>query len=256
MRTALLAALGALVVAAIPARAADPAGSDLWDDLQVAYLGEDATVRFDDSIRVMLADRVESAHEVPMLVKIPEELRDMREFVVLVDNNPIQQAVRMVPHRVIESVGMNIRLEESTPVRAAVLDPEGVWHVGTKSVLVLSAGGCSSPSPDGATVSVGDVAVRQFERHGGASRLKVRISHPMDTGFVVEDDGDVVPPYYVEQVEIADAQGKIADMLTWAAMSQDPVITLDLPEQGQTVQVRARDTQGLAFEGGENASTM
>ncbi len=263
MKPMLFAAAGVLAVTVAHAHHgdevdhSDPAGSELWSDISVAYLGEDAEVRFDQDIRVIMAERVESAHEVPLIVKVPHDLRDMQKFAVLIDNNPIQQVVELIPHRPIESIGMNVRLERSTPVRAAVQGSDGIWYVGTKSVLVMSAGGCSSPNPEGATASVGDVAIRQFERNGGASRLKVRISHPMDTGFVVEDDGDVVPAYYVEQVEIRDSLGPIAEMLTWAAMSSDPVITLDLPEQGQTVRVRARDSQGMEFEGSENAaSTM
>ncbi len=251
----LLAATFAITVA--HARDVDPAGSELWEDLSGAYLGEDATVTFDNSIRVMMADRVESAHEVPIMVKIPHELRDMEELVLLVDRNPIQQVARIMPHRPIESVGMNIRLEESTPVRAAVRGQDGIWHVATKSVLVMSAGGCSSPSPGGDLMAtVGDVEIKRFDRHGGASRLKVRINHPMDTGFVVLDDGDVVPPYYVEKVQIEDERGPIAEMLTWAAMSQDPVITLDLLEQGQSLRVWGNDSEGQTFEGLENTPVM
>ena len=257
MRSILLFAAAALLITAANAREVDPAGSELWEDLSGAYLGEDAAVTFDNSIRVMMADRVESAHEVPIMVKVPHALRDMQEMVLLVDRNPIQQVARITPHRRIESLGMNIRLEESTPVRAAILDQAGIWHVATKSVLVMSAGGCSSPGPGGDVVAaVGDVKIRQFDRQGGASRLKVRINHPMDTGFVVLDDGDVIPPYYVEKVRIEDEQGPIAEMLTWAAMSQDPVITIDLLEQGQSVRVWGTDSEGLAFEGSENAPTM
>ena len=73
---------------------------------------------------------------------------------------------------------------------------------------------------------------------------------------MVLDDGDVIPPYYVEKVRIEDEQGPIAEMLTWAAMSQDPVITIDLLEQGQSVRVWGTDSEGLAFEGSENAPTM
>ncbi len=257
MRSTMLFAVAVLLGTVAHARATDPAGSELWEDLSGAYLGEDAVVKFDDSIRLMMADRVESAHEVPVMVKVPHELRDMRELVLLVDRNPIQQVARITPHRRIESVGMNIRLEESTPVRAAVLSPSGIWHVATKSVLVMSAGGCSSPPPEGGVVAaVGDVRVKQFDRHGGASRLKVRIHHPMDTGFVVQENGNVVPPYYVEKVRIEDENGLIADMLTWAAMSRDPVITIDLLSEGHSVRVSGSDSEGLPFEGSEHAPVM
>ncbi len=257
MRSTILFAVAAVLVTAAHARGTDPAGSELWEDLRGAYLGEDAVVTFDDSIRLMMADRVERAHEVPVMVKVPHRLRDMRELVLLVDRNPIQQIARLTPHRKIESVGMNIRLEESTPVRAAVLSPSGIWHVATKSVLVMSSGGCSSPPPEGGPVAaVGDVRIKQFDRHGGASRLKVRIHHPMDTGLVVLEDGNTVPPYYIETVRIEDSEGIIADLLTWAAMSRNPVITLDLPAEGRSVRVSGSDSQGLPFEGSEHVPIL
>ena len=64
MRSTMLFAVAALLITAANAREVDPAGSELWEDLSGAYLGEDAEVTFDDSIRLMMADRVESAHEV------------------------------------------------------------------------------------------------------------------------------------------------------------------------------------------------
>ena len=109
-------------------------------------------------------------------------------------------------------------------------------------------GGCSAPNP-GATASLGAIAIKQYDRVGGASRLKIRLAHPMNTGFASEDDGTPIPAYYIEALEIFDDDGLVATMETWAAMSADPVITLDLPERRQNIRVYARDSKGLLFEG-------
>jgi sulfur-oxidizing protein SoxY len=235
--------------------AEDPVGSANWPDIRDQYLAPGELV-FDDGLHVLMPDKVEDSHDVPVVVKIPSDLGQLREFVLLVEDNPIQAVTRMRPHRLIESVGLNIRLEMSTAVRAAALDEAGIWHVGSKEVLVLSPGGCSTPNPVAGDVSIGDIAIKQFERVGGASRTKVRIAHPMDTGFAQTEAGDAIPAYYIDRVEIADESGPVVEMETWAAMASDPTIILDLPESKQSLVVRARDSKGLEFDAFEPPATM
>jgi phage terminase large subunit len=42
-----------------------------------------------------------------------------------IENNPIQQVISLKPYRAIEALGMNVRLEDDSPIRAAILDNEG-----------------------------------------------------------------------------------------------------------------------------------
>ncbi|MDP6353362.1 MAG: thiosulfate oxidation carrier protein SoxY [Alphaproteobacteria bacterium] len=115
--------------------AADGAPSPGWEDLREQYLpgGE---VRFDQTLRLMTPDKVEQSFQVPVIVKLGADLGRIEELVVIAENNPIQQVVRIHPHERLESVGLNIRLEMSTPVHTAARTADGVWHVASKSVLV------------------------------------------------------------------------------------------------------------------------
>jgi len=233
---------------ATAAEGTDPLASDLWPDIRAAHLG-DGPVVFGSSLRVMMPERVETAHSVPMVVKfVGDELAEVEEFVIIAENNPIQGVVRMQPYRRIESVGMDIRLERSSPVRAAARTPDGVWHVGSAFVTVMTQGGCSTPNPDGAAAEIGEIALKTFERLGGAARLKIRINHPMETGFASHDDGTPIPAYYIERLQVTDSAGPVALMETSAAMASDPTIILDLPEARQSVRIDARDSKGLLFE--------
>ena len=232
----------------------DPFGSAVWADLVETELAG-APVVYDNSLFFAIPERVEDAHNVPVLVKLTKALGPVSEIALFAENNPIQTALRIYPHRPLQSVGFNIRLEQSTSVRAAVKDAEGVWHVASRRVFVAVPGGCSEVSP-GVVADVGEIALKQFDRAGGSSRLKVKINHPMHTGLASDEDGETIPAYYVEKVSIEDAQGPIADLVTWAALSSDPVFILDIPERQQSIRVSATDSNGLDFEAAQSKPTM
>ena len=152
--------------------------SDVLDDYEIT-----GNVIVDGNIRLMMQDKVENAHEVSLVVNLPHYLHDMKEFVLIVDNNPIQQVMRIEPHRRIEKVGTNIRMERTSPVRVAVLDSSNVWRVVSKKVFVLTPGGCSAPS-GGEVLNMDDIGrmlVNLYERRVGAMRIKTKVLHPMDT---------------------------------------------------------------------------
>lgn len=234
---------------------ADPLASELWSDLKEVYLGDGPAV-YDDTVRLIMPERVQDSHSVPVVLRLSPDLGQVSELVLIAENNPIQAAAQILPHRPLHAVGMNIRLERSTPVRAAALDEDGVWHVAGVEVVVMSPGGCSTPGAAMAERELGGIAITQFDRVGGASRLKVRINHPMDTGFVTADDGEPVPAYYIDTVRVEDEAGPVADMVTWAALASDPVFIFDLPDRRMSVRVSAADTKGLAFEALDPAPSM
>ena len=97
-------------------------------------------------IKLISLNIVEEAHEVPVVIKLPKELSNAKQVAVLIDNNPIQLAAKIFPHRNIKSLGLNIRLEQNSLVRAAVLDENNIWHINSKKIIVNSPGGCSLPS--------------------------------------------------------------------------------------------------------------
>ena len=220
--------------------------SDVLDDYEIT-----GNVIVDGNIRLMMQDKVENAHEVSLVVNLPHYLHDMKEFVLIVDNNPIQQVMRIEPHRRIEKIGTNIRMETTSPVRVAELDSSNVWRVVSKKVFVLTPGGCSAPSGSEALNmnDIGRMLVNLYERRVGAMRIKTKVLHPMDTGLVLDNDGNVIPEYYIDRMEFSDDGGLIAVIETYAALSANPMIMLDLPEKGQNVRINMSDSRGNIFHG-------
>ena len=86
------------------------------------YLGKNHEFLNNSKIKIIIQDEVEEAHEVSMVVKIPETLKEAKEIYILVDNNPIQLATKIFPKKPLKSVGFNIRMEQDSYVRAAILD--------------------------------------------------------------------------------------------------------------------------------------
>ena len=241
--------------------ALNPDNSSIWYDLQNNLLGKDVNVLFVDDIKLIMQDYIEEAHKVPLIVTLPKRLHNFKNFILIIENNPIQQAMSIKPYRPIEALGMNIRLEDDSPVRAAVLGDNGIWYVGSKMAFVASAGGCSTPACDPSvevceTGTIGKIAIKQYEREAGAERIKLKITHPMETGFVTDIQGEIIPEYFVKNIHVDDDEGPIADITTFAALSSDPVILLDLPKRGQSVRIYAKDSLGLEFFSFKNNNTM
>jgi len=252
IRIAVAAALlaGASGAAAAAEPGADPLASPVWDEVRAEFLPGEA-VRFDEAVSLVMPADIENSSDVPLAIRLDAALGQPREIIVIAENNPIRNVVRLFPHRPISAIGLKIRLEMSTPVRAAALDADGVWHVGSAWANVLTPGGCSAPitvSSAELGARVGEIAVTTFGRPDGVERLKFRIIHPMETGFAFTPEGAEIPAYFVEQVAVSDGAGPVADMMTWAAMAPDPIFTLDVPELGQSLRIDARDSHGLAFE--------
>ena len=78
----------------------------------------------------------------------------------------------------------------------------------------------------------------------------------METGFVTDLQGEIIPEYFVKNIHVDDNEGPIADITTFAALSSDPIILLDLPKKGQSVRIHVKDSLGLEFFSFKNNNTM
>lgn len=224
----------------------DPLDSAVWQDLlETEFAG--AEVVYDDSLYLVAPASVEEAFSVPIVMNFADTPYEIVEIALFAEHNPFPTVARIYPQRRLDAVGFDIRLEQTTPLRAAVMDAQGTWHVVQQMVEVLTPGGCSSGGGGGG-MALGDIVMRQFVRADGDSRLKVKVGHPMHTGLVIDPAGDVIPSHYIDQIFIEDESGPLAKMLLWASVAANPVFLFDLPTTQQTVRVQAYDTGGQTFE--------
>lgn len=246
----MIRAILALAVLAAPAAAlanpADPLDSPMWDYHAKRILGGQPYV-FDQAVQVSLPDVTENQHVFPVTVDA-RALSGVQKIVLFADLNPIPVAVAYSPMEAEAYIGTRIKLDQRTPVRAAVLTADGVWHV-SGGWVDAAGGGCSAPPVSRVK---GDWADHLGEMRGAAwdeagdVRLRVGFRHPMDTGLV-----ENIPAYNIETLAVTDAGGAtLAEMEIWGSVSEDPSFTLMVrPQTAGNLNVAARDTNGLEFDG-------
>lgn len=235
------------LVALVPSIAlANPLVTEAWQDiLDLEFDG--AKVVYDESVGLSLPAQVDEAYSVPMVIDMRNADFEVAEIALFVENNPFPQVARIYPAQPIHAIGFNIRLDQTTPVRVAAMDQDGVWHVTHREVLVNLPGGCQV-APPRSYLSIGEVAMRQFVRPDGVSRLKLKIGHPMHTGLATnQSTGEVIPAHYIDQMTIGGHEGDLATMTLWASVAADPAFVFDLPEKQRSIRVNADDTNGDAF---------
>jgi sulfur-oxidizing protein SoxY len=252
----LAVALGLIGFASARAQGeSDPFGSLQWPDLRRELLVPSGPVEFDPRVQVLGPPFAEDPMNVPITVSA-RGLTEVERIVVFVDRNPIRKVLEYFPLAALPAVSFRFKLEQASPVRAAVRTRDGRWHVG--GTLVDSAGGgCTAPGQtrrDGSwSRSLGQVSARLFgstltRGDGGEARarLRVRVMHPMDTGLV-----GGVPAFYLNRLALSDAEGRLLARLdTFEPVSENPVFSFDLGERpAGALRLSGSDNNGNRIQG-------
>lgn len=225
----------------------DPLGSLQWPTLHAQFL-DNAPVRFTDEVIVTTPAFADDALNVPLHIDarpLAATGAQVQRILVLVDRNPIRQVLAFEPRHAQPQLSFRMRLEQASPVRAAVQTHDGRWHVGS-AMAQAPGGGCTvsgASRVDGSWKNtLNRVQARFFPNVAHASRrLRLSIMHPMDTGLVAG-----VPAFYIEELELLDAQSELWWRLQLhEPVSENPLLTFELPLQGPPVfRVRGRDNNG------------
>ena len=202
-------------------------------------------VVFDDRVIVTAPAFAEDAMNVPVSVEV-EEIKDIENIIVFADLNPIQKILEFKPIDVKPYVSFRIKVEQATPLRAAVKTSAGIWHVGGRW-LDAAGGGCTAPSHGMSTgewhQSLMQVASRYWrDDDSPMNRLRLRIMHPMDTGLAPG-----IPEFYIEKFSLLNTEGKtLAYLQTYQPLSENPVFTFDLKKSSSSdsLQLLGRDNNG------------
>ncbi|MCQ4297325.1 quinoprotein dehydrogenase-associated SoxYZ-like carrier [Pseudomonas stutzeri] len=223
----------------------DPLQSVMWEYHHKGLLNSEPYV-FDERIQVHVPPFAEDSRQVPVHI----DARALGDEVVRIeawaDLNPIPRIFTFTPgEQVVPLVAIRIRVQQATPIRAAVLTRDGVWHIGSARVEA-AGGGCTAPSVVRAQAGwedhLGEVVGARFPR-GEFSRLRLQISHPMDNGLV-----GGIPEFFLNQAELRDADGKVmAELELYPAVAENPNLSLEV-KGGQETHLWLRDNNGNEFE--------
>ncbi|MBS1158853.1 MAG: hypothetical protein H6R15_1272 [Proteobacteria bacterium] len=240
-----LAALMPPADAAALQESGDPLASARWGEMQKAFLAGQQ-VLFDPRVKVSAPSTAENPLQVPVTVDATA-LSNVREVIVFADFNPIVQVLRFYPAGSGAYLGFRVKLQQSTPVRAAVRTADGLWHVGGTWVNTVG-GGCTAPSAAASSPEwqqrLNEVSGRQWSEGPASGRLRLRIVHPMDTGLVAG-----TPAFYLEEIAFADAAGQpLMRLQTYEPVAENPVFTLQRGALAGPIEARGRDNNGNLFQ--------
>ena len=222
----------------------DPVPSVMWSFFQKKFLNGQPYV-FDDKILVRAPPFAEDARQVPIEIDARAYQGQVVRILAWAELNPLPQIADFEPlDRVLPWLSIRIRIEQATPLRAAVLTRDGVWHIGS-TTIEAAGGGCTAPSvvrtQPGWEEHLGEVLGARFPR-GDYSRVRVQVSHPMDNGMV-----SGIPEFYLDQVQLTDASGTLlARLQLFPAVSENPTLSLDIQGAGET-RLSLRDISGNPF---------
>lgn len=220
----------------------DPLASTSWDLVHESILSNEKVV-FDDRVKVVVPDMAEDPMNVPVSVSV-EGLGEIVEIRLFADLNPIKEILNFHPGKIEPFIAFRFKVQQSTPVRAAVKTKDGVWHVGS-SWLDATGGGCTAPSVSRGLPNweetLGDVKSRLWARENKPDRLRFRIMHPMDTGLAPG-----IPAFYIEDLKLKDKNGQLlARIESYQPVSENPFFSLDLEsKQYEGLVLTGRDNNG------------
>ena len=229
--------------------AADPLQSPVWKDLAKKTFGK-AEILFDDRVKVLVPSVVENLAQVPITADA-RALPNVEKIIIIADLNPIQHVLTLnpLPGKAEAFISFRMKVEQATPVRAAALTSDGVWHIGGV-FLDASGGGCSSPAMARGdadwTDTLGNAQGRMWRKADGAARLRFRVRHPMDTGLAKDN----TPAFFIEKFDLTGAGGEpLASLEMFEPVSEDPTVTMELrvPPSDASVHIDGRDNNGTIY---------
>ncbi|WXL24272.1 quinoprotein dehydrogenase-associated SoxYZ-like carrier [Ectopseudomonas mendocina] len=237
----------ALFTFACDSRAAqnDPVTSVMWDYYHERLLGGEPFV-FDEKVTLSAPPFAEDARQVPIQIDATALKQDVVRILAWAELNPIPQIVDFQPgEQVLPRLAIRIRIEQATPIRAAVQTRDGMWHIGSTQIDA-AGGGCTAPSvvraQPGWEDRLGEVLGKRFELED-SSRLRLQVSHPMDNGLI-----SGIPEFFLNQAQLRDANGNtLATLELFPAVSENPTISLDLKDKG-SAELWLRDNNGNEFK--------
>ncbi|QZP32006.1 quinoprotein dehydrogenase-associated SoxYZ-like carrier [Pseudomonas sp. DR48] len=223
----------------------DPVPSVMWDFYHKQMLG-DAPFVFDERVKLLGPPFAEDARQVPLEIDARAFKGEVVKILAWAELNPLPKIVDFQPlDRVLPWLSIRIRIEQATPLRAAVLTRDGLWHVGS-TLIDAAGGGCTAPSvvrtQAGWEEHIGEVVGGRYPRDA-FSRVRLQVAHPMDNGMV-----SGIPEFFINHAELRDQKDQLlARLELFPAVSENPNLAFDIEGAGQT-RLLLRDNSGNQFD--------
>jgi sulfur-oxidizing protein SoxY len=202
--------------------------------------------------------RAEDAALVPIELRAalpPGDPRTIRKITLIVDENPAPVAASFAlgPNRRDAHLSTRLRVNAYSFIRAIAETSDGELHMTAR--YVKAAGGCSAPAlkdHDESLAKLGEMRLRAAAAGRGESglpRAQLMIRHPNYSGLQMNQiTRHYIPVQFVEHIVVRQGGELVFEMEGGISLSEDPVIGFDYKPNGASLNVKAKDTNGRAFE--------
>ncbi len=249
-----LAAALALATAVSGPRAAlaDPPSpsAGAWEFLRPQFYGDrDIGVVDESFMRIEAPSSTPDPAATPITVHFgAAAVGHIERLRLIIDNNPspLAATVEFAPGARIADLGLRVRVDRFTSIRAVAETREG--RVEMRSQWVNASGGCSAPPTAG---EGGTLGAMRFRASADDRILQVSIRHPNHSGFQIDPKtGDPIPPHFIAKLRITSGGEPLLTAETGISLSENPTLRLtsDRPFAAP-VDVQAEDSKEARFSG-------
>jgi sulfur-oxidizing protein SoxZ len=101
------------------------------------------------------------------------------------------------------------------------------------------------------TTHIGEARIKVPDRitRGDVIVVNSIISHPMDTGFFRNADGDPIPAYFIKEVVVTYGEEEVARFELTSGISKDPVVSFTVKADKEAALTMVwTDNKGAAFK--------
>lgn len=242
----------AILMVLVPSAQAAPA--DAWSTLREAFFAGKHVQEEAAPIRLDIAPTAENPALVPVTISTTRP--GIKRLWLLVDGNPVPLTATLTLLREIPEFHFQtrIRLEKSTRVRVVAEDAQGLYFM-TSAEVRTPGGGCGG-GLDGDEAKLRAEAGRIRIRHeapsaqaAAAGHWVFMIKHPMRTGFERTTQGYYAKPWFIRQLDIAQAGQPLMQIELGVGISADPWLSLPfIPTLPATLQLSASDNEGKVYQ--------
>ena len=105
--------------------------------------------------------------------------------------------------------------------------------------------------------NIGEARIRVPDRIRRGDLITVHsiVSHPMDTGFFRDAEGDPIPAYFIKQVVVTYGGSEVARFEWTSGISRDPVVSFTLrADKESPLTMVWTDNKGATFKQSVNIS--
>jgi sulfur-oxidizing protein SoxY len=261
MRLLVLLGLLASPLAAFPATPAadlpDPETA-IWTKLKRSlFEGRPVSLGGGGIVELVAPSRADDGAVVPIAIRTrlaQSRERYVRRLYLIVDNNPspIAAKIDLAADSGRADFETRVRIEQYSYVRAVAELSDGTLAADAR--YVKASGGCSAPAgrDASAAASVGRMrlAVERAGAYNEPARAQLMISHPNDSGLVMDQVTRLyTPAYFVRSVTVTYADKPVLAAEVDFSISENPWFRFYfVPAGAGELKAEAVDTKGLKFE--------